>query len=396
MSTTILKEQIGLDRIIIDNLTVVSIDIDKLLQVQKIASETDANKVVIENYYKNSGYQGPCYRFSNGDHCSKIEINDNNMFGTLLLNTKKIKKRVKDILYQRLEIFINNQEFRNSQNQSVKQFKIRLDRIITYIKSVYGIELSLEYAEYNTLEINKTFVIDKEFLDYDKALRVMLENMPPTYEIDNTGRYVAKHGSCQFKIYDKASSINKFGQIDIRTNIMRIEFVLQKSKIENDFKTLGVSDISDADIMKIYLKLIDKIFDNLEKWKKEYKKELRILYQDSIAVARNDWMNDLLSKINNFENEIDKGTGRRKIFLISPNDIIDLVSLDKTKKKHKSRTVDTLWEKLSTSRYSYLKQDVWEQLDFIEMKAKDKEITETEIEYIVHVLDKQKKSTKHR
>lgn len=105
---TELIERIGIDRITIDNLSVVKIDWEKINQVKAENDCLDANRIEITDLQY---CQNDCdvvmgkYQFSNGARCSRIKIIDNYQFNTLILGTKRITSSIQDILIELIHLY---------------------------------------------------------------------------------------------------------------------------------------------------------------------------------------------------------------------------------------------------------------------------------------------------
>lgn len=267
-----LKNQIGIDRMVLSGFRILSIDEVKVRGHQNVEYE-------------------PCgealYRMSNGKGFRFLKIKDNQCFGTLIAGSRQIGCCRRD--YTRIDLFIQNGPQGNLQNSSVTAYKHRFLDVLQYILYEYGIEINPQLTKLNTLEINCNIALDEEFYKYHRPLRLIMCILPKQYRNklaeysrieDNASikseTFFRGNASIELKIYDKKEHLRQKTGISPPDNLMRIEFVLKKSaKIKTVFGSNYLADLTDTKINEFFMKQFSKVIENrYRRWQIDNEKDL--------------------------------------------------------------------------------------------------------------------------
>lgn len=265
-------ERIGIDKAVIGNIKIVSIDFDKLHENMK------KGKVTLHNESNREAF----YILENGEMFSYLKIIDNNVFSDFKAGVK-INNYVKKE-YAKISLTIKN----NLQNKTCSEYKAYLKEVFLYLENEYGILVDYSNIKFCEIEINLTFNLKQgNFKDYRRTFLMMIRNVPMDryarkskiqnqksnivyctfYEADKQLQedklqtlYVGNK-EIELKIYDKGKQLeNKCGK-NMPSNIVRIEYTLKtERKIRNALKTTSINNI-------INVKLRMYIFDHLRMYK---------------------------------------------------------------------------------------------------------------------------------
>lgn len=290
--------RIGLDKAVLSNFRIVSIDYDKLRQHQN--AEID-----VSNSF---AYQ------AEGVNFRWLKIKDNNKFGTLTAGVKKTKRGIYD--YARIEIFVGDGETGNLQNKTVGEYKSLVTEAFEHLYSEYGIGINYDDVSFSLMEINCTFPLESEFHQYHRVLRLMMYNLPNSFKKLNQVQAVNKgehrleaetyyrgNNTTEVKIYDKKRQLAETIYYFHGENLMRIEITLKKpQRIKEAFKTNLLNDFTDAMINDFFIKQFERLFvKRYEKWQEENAKRLKRMIVASKVDSPVRWKSNLLRECSNRE-----------------------------------------------------------------------------------------------
>lgn len=294
-----LIEKIGLDRMVISNFRIRSLDRKKLICHDNVT-------------YDAGNEHG--YLLEDGTCFSHLKIKDNRLFGSLLAGTHRTCSVKRD--YSKMDITIGDTQTWNLQNMSVDEYKKHIKTIFSYIYEEYGLLIDDSYTTISTLEINCTFEIDACFSEYHRSLRLLMFLLPDYYkkiievckkDISNLSleseTFYRGNNSMQIKIYDKKRQLQNTHGYLYGGNIMRIEFVLKTAqKIREVFGSNSLSNLSDTIVNEYYIRQFRKLFGNkYQKWKKDNGKYLRQKILEHKRQNPSHWQRTLLNELRNHE-----------------------------------------------------------------------------------------------
>lgn len=290
-------ERIGLDRTVISNFRIESIDFAKLSAHGNITLETEGQFA---------------YNLKNGSSFRWLKIVDNHFFGTLVAGTRKAERFKQD--YARLDIRIGTNQEGNLQNKLLIDYKRYILEVFDYLYREYGIMADYTDIKFNLMEINCTFEIQHLFHEYHRILRLIMFNLPQTYkklgqiQTANKKKYRLEtetfyrgNSSMELKIYDKKKQIEQVYHKTIQNNFMRIEIVLKKpQKIKEVFHTNLVKKITDKQIHEFYIGQFKKLIETpFYKWK--YDNDKKIYQMIVNNKGKRYWINNFLRECRNEE-----------------------------------------------------------------------------------------------
>ena len=318
-----LIEKIGLDRMVISNFRIRSLNRTKLTHHDNVTFDIgDAHGYLLED--------GTCF--------THLKINDNKLFGSLIAGTHRTRSVKRD--YSKMDITIGNSKTGNLQNLSVAEYKARIRTIFSYIYEEYGLLIDTSPTTISTLEINCTFEIDTCFSEYHRPLRLLMFLLPGYYkkiiEVSKkdtlslsleSETFYRGNSSMQIKIYDKKRQLQDTQGYRYDGNILRIEFVLKTAqKIKEVFGSNSLCNLSDEIVNEYYIHQFRKLFENkYQKWKKDNGKQLRQKILEHKKENPIYWQRTLLNELRNYEQ-----TKQIPILLEISDLLVQVKSLDTT------------------------------------------------------------------
>ncbi len=285
-----LIERIGIDKTVITNFTIKSIDTDYLKAM---------NIEIIEN-------NNSLLKTEDNIGILKLKIKDS-FFGMLDCGFTNANKNKKFVSYTKLTITVSQNY--NLQNLNVEEYKQRIKDVFQYINEKYKIEITYSFDTLNItyMEINYTFKLKYKFNDYKRALLILISNMPKNKYSDKSNHNIkyksffeinqdenianletlsVKNSSIEFVIYNKTKQIKDTKNISLPDDYIRIEYRLKRK--DSYIKSIGgvVSNLTDKKLKDFYIKNftydIIKPFDSYkEKIKEQFEKELKPFLEKS-------------------------------------------------------------------------------------------------------------------
>lgn len=321
-----ITSEIGLDRTIIGNFEITGIDFERALSFSE-------EKVSIECSGEN------LYYLKDGHAFSRLKIVDNYMFGVCTVYMKCMNGT--RFVYASMDISIGTVRETNFQNQTMEEFKLRLDTIREYLVNKYGVVADFMQATFKNLEINVTLPLKHKFKEYHRVFNLMmynvvLRNSKPTLEFKAENKKnaeqevtgICKKNNClEVKIYDKARQLREQNKADLLGEYMRLEITLLTTrKIREVFGTNRVYQITNKMIEQYFEKQCRKLLIKpYEKWKEKNRGQLKKIMEEHRGKSERNWKANLLKQCSNLE---------QKNLLPVLLDIDDLLQIMKETDRH--------------------------------------------------------------
>lgn len=321
-----ITSEIGLDRTIIGNFEITGIDFERALSFLE-------EKVSIECSGEN------LYYLKDGHAFSRLKIVDNYMFGVCTVYMKCMNGT--RFVYASMDISIGTVRETNFQNQTMEEFKLRLDTIREYLVNKYGVVADFMQATFKNLEINVTLPLKHKFKEYHRVFNLMmynvvLRNSKPTLEFKAENKKnaeqevtgICKKNNClEVKIYDKARQLREQNKADLLGEYMRLEITLLTTrKIREVFGTNRVYQITNKMIEQYFEKQCRKLLIKpYEKWKEKNREQLKKIMEEHRGKSERNWKANLLKQCSNLE---------QKNLLPVLLDIDDLLQIMKETDRH--------------------------------------------------------------
>ena len=321
-----ITSEIGLDRTIIGNFEITGIDFERALSFSE-------EKVSIECSGEN------LYYLKDGHAFSRLKIVDNYMFGVCTVYMKCMNGT--RFVYASMDISIGTVRETNFQNQTMEEFKLRLDTIREYLVNKYGVVADFMQATFKNLEINVTLPLKHKFKEYHRVFNLMmynvvLRNSKPTLEFKAENKKNAeqevtgicmKNNCLEVKIYDKARQLREQNKADLLGEYMRLEITLLTTrKIREVFGTNRVYQITNKMIEQYFEKQCRKLLIKpYEKWKEKNREQLKKIMEEHRGKSERNWKANLLKQCSNLE---------QKNLLPVLLDIDDLLQIMKETDRH--------------------------------------------------------------
>lgn len=297
-----ITSEIGLDRTIIGNFEITGIDFERALSFSE-------EKVSIECSGEN------LYYLKDGHAFSRLKIVDNYMFGVCTVYMKCMNGT--RFVYASMDISIGTVRETNFQNQTMEEFKLRLDTIREYLVNKYGVVADFMQATFRNLEINVTLPLKHKFKEYHRVLNLMmynvaLRNSKPTLEFKAENKKIAeqevtgickKNNCLEVKIYDKARQLREQNKADLLGEYMRLEITLLTTrKIREVFGTNRVYQITNKMIEQYFEEQCRKLLIKpYEKWKEKNREQLKKIMEEHRGKSERNWKANLLKQCSNLE-----------------------------------------------------------------------------------------------
>lgn len=321
-----ITSEIGLDRTIIGNFEITGIDFERALSFSE-------EKVSIECSGEN------LYYLKDGHAFSRLKIVDNYMFGVCTVYMKCMNGT--RFVYASMDISIGTVRETNFQNQTMEEFKLRLDTIREYLVNKYGVVADFMQATFKNLEINVTLPLKHKFKEYHRVFNLMmynvvLRNSKPTLEFKAENKKnaeqevtgICKKNNClEVKIYDKARQLREQNKADLLGEYMRLEITLLTTrKIREVFGTNRVYQITNKMIEQYFEEQCRKLLIKpYEKWKEKNREQLKKIMEEHRGKSERNWKANLLKQCSNLE---------QKNLLPVLLDIDDLLQIMKETDRH--------------------------------------------------------------
>lgn len=276
-----LNERIGIDRSTLFDFLIKSIDHKKLktaaLQEGRYASITYDS-------------ESPC-------GIGHLVVKDEQI-GRVKVSYQKNNLTGKQQLISTLEMTVSAGTNNNLQNLDTYEYQRRIVEVFSLLESVYGITADHASIRVKKLEINATFFLDESYDKYQKAILLLMMNVPPSRYGAGRGNtvkvatwaeacaeqskssietFLVKNSSVELKIYNKAKHLKDMGLLpEDAPDIMRVEYSINDRRIlKNAFKDTLVSCLTDKAIHDLFMKYFKRDLANrFRLWQQENHKRL--------------------------------------------------------------------------------------------------------------------------
>lgn len=279
----------GIDKTVLRNWDIESIDFDKL--------RTSRSKIIIQT----EGYTIPVFNCKTGklEELAYLKITDGFMFNTLQFGVKITGG--KQIIYTFLDLHINEDKGggNNVKPLKIKEYHELISKIEKYLYTEYGLNVNLKKSKFETVELNKTIRLDRNFQEYRHILELMCMLAPKTYKnkkpkYDNykkiTGIEIGNK-SVNCKVYNKTEQMKAVYKIEVEGDYMRIEYTLETSKkAEEVFDEKDISALTDEEIEGYLKKNIEKdLIKPIEKHIKIGDRQLKKIAKEEMSKDAKKW-----------------------------------------------------------------------------------------------------------
>lgn len=301
-----LNERIGIDKTVITNFKINTIDIVHLKSMS-IDLITDKDSLLISN--NNVGIR-------------KLNITDN-YFGKLECGMTNANPQRKYAAYTKLTLSVSG--YNNLQNLDVYEYKQRIKQVIKYIYDKYKIDIIYDFKSLyiSYMEINCTFKLKDSFNNYKRALLILMANLPVNkysyknkhnikynsfYEIDQNCNIAeletlwVKNSSIELIIYNKSKQLKDNKNIILNDDYIRIEYRLKRR--DSHIKSLGsvVDNLTDKNIKSFFINSIENdLFKPFENYKYKIKGMFEKALRPMLEHSERQWYKDFIRIIREYE-----------------------------------------------------------------------------------------------
>ena len=302
----ILTERIGIDKTVITNFKINTIDTAHLY-LMKIDLITDKNSLLISN--NNVGIRA-------------LKITDS-YFGKLECGMTNANPQRKHSAYTKLTLSVS--EYNNLQNLNVYEYKQRIKQVLEYIYDKYKIDIIYDFNSLciSYMEINCTFKLKDRFNDYKRALLILMANLPYNkysyknkhnikynsfYEIDQNCNIAeletlwVKNSSIELIIYNKSKQLKDTKNILSNDDYIRIEYRLKRK--DSYIKSLGctVGKLTDEKIKQFYINCTENdLVKPFESYKCKIKGMFEKVLRPMLEHSEKQWYKDFIRIIREYE-----------------------------------------------------------------------------------------------
>lgn len=287
-----LIERIGIDRSIVFNFKLLSLDTDHL---STLISKKNKNQYIVVVEDEKSPIELP-----NGKRIGKLIIQDQ-FVGKLTIELRKNNLKNSSYINSTLAISVSGENQNNLQNLNADGYRKRIEDIFEHLKDTYKLEINHSSLEVKQLELNTTFFLDERFWKYKYPILMMMRNLPPKrygkdknndsvkfatwYESNmqkqkvNLETALAKNNgnTVDFKCYNKGKHLQDIGEMgELEQDIMRIEYTIRDKEIlRAAFGSNSIKNITDENINKLFKKNFNKdVVNRFYEWHKRNHEEL--------------------------------------------------------------------------------------------------------------------------
>lgn len=256
------------------------------------------------------------YITASGQAFSRLRIENDGLIDKMIAGSRIL--RSKRIDYCDLSISIKNDKTGNLICYTTTEYFDQLLKIQNHLQSKYGIIADFSDITLKSIELNKTFKLDRNFESYHRVLNLIMANLPTNLRNQMDYKKVTRQGIeyetyyatsrktnkskkyMLFKIYDKKKAIKNI--IVLTDAYMRIEVTLVGAeRIKQSFGSNKFVDITDKLINDYFNGLMQKIIIRpLEKWKTKRDKYLLDLIMEQRKDKKH-WQTNVLRILQNEE-----------------------------------------------------------------------------------------------
>lgn len=220
--------------------------------------------------------------------------------------------------YSRMELSVNGSDGLHNLNCiTVENLKEKINDADRYMADDLGVLCNFDESKIKYLEMNKTFEIVLNSLEYDRVLKTMINIMPkvtskikkPVTATKKTYSASNKSQTEIVKIYDKSNQLKEVHNIDTNANILRFELRLinDTNRLKTKFGSAYVRDLNENVIEKYYSEYVQNNFVTpyLKLLEFQNKKVTKIL-KENYKKDDKEWIDNVLHIICDYEikNEI--------------------------------------------------------------------------------------------
>lgn len=264
--------KIGVDRIVLDNIKIKNINMQKLLSKDNV-------RFITSSIFKRN------YEFDGGvKEIGDIEIKDSMFY--FRAGIKKDKLGIRN--YENLNIAPTNILYGNNTRNANEPEQIidALNHIKEIIYNDYGLLLDLSDATINKIEININIKLIDDFNSYKQVFKLIQKSIPKSFEVvakyEGTG-FLIKNRELEINFYDKGIKENILQDF----SVLRIEYRLSsKQKVSREFGTIN----------------FDEFINNYEKIEKCFNKLTNKLIYKPIKNKINDMLEDNWNRLSYIRN----------------------------------------------------------------------------------------------
>ncbi|MFA9424512.1 MAG: hypothetical protein ACERLG_13110, partial [Sedimentibacter sp.] len=278
----ILIKRVGIDRSVLYDFPLISLDANKLTSFKNVQFELNENSPILLESGERLGKLVIIDKFLGR---MKVEFNYSNLHNKHFINTT-------------LELMVSGSD-NNLQNLNTEEYKDRIKAVFDYLENTYTIKADYSKIKVKKLELNATFFLDEPYENYKQAILMMIRNVSPKRfgcsSSNNAIKYatwheanmktnkdtletaLVKNSSIEIKVYNKGKQLQDIGEIENSgQSIMRVEYSIKDRRIlQNAFGDDLVESLSDVKINNLFQKYFNRdIVAPYYAWRSKNKKEL--------------------------------------------------------------------------------------------------------------------------
>lgn len=232
--------------------------------------------------------------------------------------------------YVTLQTGIYDEIYKNMIGNTVPEYHDQIKRTVDRLESEYGIVADFTDAKIKYIEINRTFVTEFDFCDYNRVISLILAEMPRMNVISEFGRtksdtryfdekskeigtysaWSRKKSKGSAKQYKQITFYDKKNQIEIKFDgsYMRFEIKLKGAEnIKNAFGTSQFFELTQEKVEEYFRNQVKNLIEKpLDRWKYNRDKFLITLMKTQYRDNLNSWQVNTLRALMNKEIEQEK------------------------------------------------------------------------------------------
>ena len=309
-----LNERIGIDRSVLYDFTLESLDTDRLLYLASHKTEKQ---------WVDIGF----------DDNSPVVMSDGMRLGRLIIKDWRIGKLSFSFticnldgtygIRTALEMLVSDDGC-NLQNLDTEGYKARISDVFGYLESQYGIVADYSTVRIRRLELNATFFLEEAFERYRYPILMIARNVSPkrfgkgdqikyaswhgadmAAQTDRLETVLIKNNSVELKIYNKGKWMRDKGiPLAADRDILRLEYTVKDSRLlEKYFGSNAVSSLSDDKIAQMFKAYFQRdVVTRYYQWSADNIKQLAELI-DKHRKAQTHWVGSFLRECRQY-NEV--------------------------------------------------------------------------------------------
>lgn len=287
-----LSNQTLIDRLVMNHVSVVDIEDATTLIGKGILTDDTNTKVK--------------YTTSSGLSFDKLEVKGDGY--KLTVKAAMIGGQKVDV--GSLTLTVCNNETHNLYCQTVDDVYTRLLKLQELLLDEHGIVVDFSNLKIREIELNKTFELEHDFVEYSRPIKLIMSNLPTKFKVEGNWKtrtkeeqqvstYISRTKSRrqyeEFKIYDKARQLEEEFRITLDKQVMRVELTLSGVEKVKKIGTTSFAELTDELINNFFNQQIEKlIIEPLKKWKKFRDKELLDVMKHEKATDVCRWQTNVL------------------------------------------------------------------------------------------------------